>query len=61
MALLRRLPPTGDVRERLPLMQTFLDIVAAWTALDIVLIATWHRAHVRLRQAGPILVPVGRG
>jgi hypothetical protein len=30
-------------------MKTTLDIVAAWTALDVVLIAAWHAAHVRSR------------
>lgn len=33
-------------------MKTFLDIVAAWTALDLVLIGTWHLAHVRGRRFG---------
>ena len=33
-------------------MKMFLDIAVAWTALDVVLIATWHLAHVRSRRLG---------
>ena len=33
-------------------MKTLLEIVAAWTALDAVLIAAWHHAHVRSRRLG---------
>jgi hypothetical protein len=37
-------------------MKTFLEILAAWTALDVVLIAAWHLAHgVSRRSAARFL------
>ncbi len=40
-------------------MKTFLDIVAAWAALDLVLIGTWHLAHVRSRRFGAHVMATG--
>jgi hypothetical protein len=37
-------------------MKMFLDIAVAWTALDVVLIAAWHLAHVRSRRLGARVV-----
>jgi hypothetical protein len=33
-------------------MMMFLNLTAAWIGLDVVLIATWHLAHVRSRRVG---------
>jgi hypothetical protein len=40
-------------------MTTLLDIVAAWIALDLVLIAGWHLAHVHSRRLSPRVVSPG--
>jgi hypothetical protein len=52
MILLDAPPPIGAGEGRLPHMTMFLDLTAAWIALDVVLIATWHLAHVRSRRLG---------
>ncbi len=37
-------------------MNPVIEIVAAWLALDVVLVAAWHTAHVLVRSR---TVPVG--
>lgn len=39
-------------------MTIALDIIAGWTALDVVLLAGWHLAHVQCRRVG-VTLPAG--
>lgn len=40
-------------------MKIVLDVIAAWTALDVVLLVAWHLGHVANRRpaAGPAAGP----